>query len=175
MSRKRQLIVVALLLTLIGLAAPTTAQAHVVQVSCEGTVHNAYDPPLTATPRDTEVTVDSSYNIGCVAPGHEDILPGSAHLHVTVPDYSCIDLLSTAPGTQTITWADGSTTTYAYTRAVSDIAGTLVVTNSGTVTAGRFTGSTVLQVATAPAPNPLVCLTTGYSSLTAAVSLQILL
>ena len=54
-----------------------------------------------------------------------------------------------------------------------DISGTEQVTGVGTVTSGEFTGGTITIVWLYPVLNPLLCLTSGVTSESGTVTLQI--
>lgn len=58
----------------------------------------------------------------------------------------------------TITWNPGQTSTVTANTTATLVGGLLVVTHTGTVTAGLFHGDTVVRTATGPATNILLCL-----------------
>ncbi len=70
------------------------------------------------------------------------------HVQATIHglDRSCTDLLASGSGSCTITWNTGETSAISYHRSANYVLGTLVIVESGTVTAGEFTGNSVAHV-----------------------------
>ncbi|WP_257132584.1 MULTISPECIES: hypothetical protein [unclassified Streptomyces] len=76
---------------------------------------------------------------------------------VTIPSYSCLTLLNSAPTTISFTWNNGATTVVTGTRIVNLAAAVLTTTVTGTVTSGLFAGDTVVYQLIAPATDVLAC------------------
>lgn len=80
-----------------------------------------------------------------------------AHLHAV---RSCADLLAPTTGVFTIEWNGGASgfSTISFSRTATNVGGTIVTTEVGTVVAGDFTGHATVFVTTGP-HNPLECTT----------------
>ncbi|MGW0118037.1 hypothetical protein [Streptomyces sp. NPDC003327] len=76
---------------------------------------------------------------------------------MTIPSYSCLTLLNTAPTTISFTWNNGATTVVTGTRTVNLAAAALTTTVTGTVTSGLFAGGTVVYQLVAPSTDVLAC------------------
>ncbi|MEU1125903.1 hypothetical protein ABZ371_20630 [Streptomyces sp. NPDC005899] len=82
---------------------------------------------------------------------------GSRSLQVNVPDRTCLALLEAAPSIYTINWNTGQTSTIAGNRTATVVGAALVVTVTGNVTSGLFSGDTVVQTSIGPATDILAC------------------
>ena len=151
-----------------------TASAGVLDVTCTppSSQNDTYTPPLTLTPQD--VTVRSATQYGpCVSASNPAITSGSRSRTLLIPGRSCLDLLNSGSTTFTITWNTGQSSTVSSNFTSTTVGATLVVTDTGTVTSGLFTGSTVVQVLTAPAADVLLC-TAGLATVSTIHSLMTL-
>ncbi|MFI9010007.1 hypothetical protein ACIGNX_22520 [Actinosynnema sp. NPDC053489] len=139
-------------LVLLG-AAPVGAVQQ--DVTCAGTATTTtnliYSPCVSSDPTLTAATSGSTFT----GPG------------------SCLTLPGFSSGTSVLTWNNGNTSTFAFNATTAIVGGNVVITRTGTITAGRFAGDTAIRVVTYPAPNPLGCLTTGVTSRTGVVTLTI--
>ncbi|PSL52502.1 hypothetical protein B0I31_113175 [Saccharothrix carnea] len=156
---------------LLVLGPAGTASAGVLDVTCTppSSENATFTPPLTMTPQ--TVTVVSTVQYGpCVSLSHPAVTSGSSTRTNVVPGRSCLDLLAGGPSTFTITWNTGQTSTISANRTTTIVGAALVVTHTGTVTSGLFTGSTVLQTTTGPATAVLPC-TAGLGTVAGIYSL----
>ncbi|MER5629128.1 hypothetical protein [Streptomyces nitrosporeus] len=144
-----------------GWAAPTSSgnSADVLELTCTLTSDNTYHPGLQLAPRSIAVTGVRDYG-PCVSTTAPGITAGSSSFATTAP-LSCLNPGQSQGGTETITWNDNTTTTYAFSQTVADVAGQAVLTRIGTVTAGRFTGNAVLSILTLASLDLLGCLSTS--------------
>ncbi|MFI9005856.1 hypothetical protein ACIGNX_01315 [Actinosynnema sp. NPDC053489] len=164
----------ALTLVVSGPAAP--ASAGVLDVTCipPSSQSATYTPPLTATSQNVTVSVTTQYG-PCASLSNPAITSGSRTRTLSSPGLSCLDLLGSGSTTFTITWNTGQTSTVASNFTATTVGAALVVTDTGTVTSGLFTGSTVVQTLTGPAADVLLC-TAGLgtvSGIYAAATLEI--
>ncbi|MEU4745961.1 hypothetical protein AB0G02_36625 [Actinosynnema sp. NPDC023658] len=161
--------VAALVLTVLGPAG--TASAGVLDVTCTppSSQVDTFTPPLSMTPQN--VTVGITSQLGpCVSLSNPAITSGSINFSALVPGLSCLDLLQSGSITYTIVWNTGQTSTVSANYTVTIVGAALVVTRTGTVTSGLFTGSAVLQVITGPAADVLLC-TAGLGTVSSTYSL----
>ncbi|MFI0421015.1 hypothetical protein [Spongiactinospora sp. 9N601] len=163
------------LILAVALYPPAPAPAAVLDVVCTPPSSDlvTYRPPLTATAQD--VSIDATTHYGpCAAAGVPGLTSGSRAFQGS-GSRSCLSLLSSGTETFTITWNTGQTSTVSVAKLVTVAGATLVVTFTGTVTAGLFTGSRVLQTVTGPATDITLC-TLGLgtvSSISSLVTLEI--
>ncbi|MFI9005860.1 hypothetical protein ACIGNX_01335 [Actinosynnema sp. NPDC053489] len=143
---------------LLVLGPPGTASAGVLDVTCTppGSETTTYTPPLTTAPQ--AVTISSSTQYGpCASLSNPAITSGTRSRTTSDPEQTCLDLLDTGSSTYTITWNTGQTTTISANRTATVVGAALVITFTGTVTSGLFTGSTVVQTNTGPSADVLLC------------------
>jgi hypothetical protein len=138
-----------------GLAlAPLSAHAGTELLSCGGTGSNTYHPGVTNTPKTVTVHSEAHYQ-PCT--GTSGITSGHYELSAT-GTVSCLG--GGFAITFTITWNTGQTSTITTVGIlVLRPANETVVLYHGTVTAGTFTGATVLQTATILNTTPERCFT----------------
>ncbi|MFJ3176711.1 hypothetical protein ACIPJK_39215 [Streptomyces roseus] len=115
-----------------------------------------YDPPIDSTVTDTDLSIDTNYG-PCTSTSNPSVTSGSRHIDITLPR-SCSQILQTAPTTYTITWNTGQTSTITGTRTNTLSGAVLVVTVNGSVTAGLFSGDTVVQTISGVVPGLPGCL-----------------
>lgn len=134
------------------------ASAAVLDMTCVPPSSNTttYDPPLTLQPQDVVIHGSTQYG-PCTSPTRPDLTSGTAS--VAIPDsWSCAEVLGGTASVFTITWNTGETTTVSANRTSSVVAGVLLVTHTGTVTAGVFAGGTVVQTIVGPSADVMLCL-----------------
>lgn len=155
--RLRHALVAAVVCLAALLLTATPASAGVLDVSCTPPSDqvNTYTPPLTATPQ--TVVVNSAARYTCVSASVPGLISGTRTVEVSSPGRSCVDLLTGFPITLTITWNTGQTSTLSGTSTVATLGATHIVTMTGTVTAGLFTGDTVVSTAISPSAPILLC------------------
>lgn len=124
--------------------------------TCTVSTHITYDPGLLLVDQEVHTTVDKGFS-NCVTPGREDIVAGTASASF-VGTRSCVQTLESFPTEADITWNTGETSTRSGTTTVNNVAGQVVLTFTGTITAGLFAGSSFTEVVTEPALNPIACL-----------------
>jgi hypothetical protein len=162
MSRFLRLCVASLTVVVGGAVLGTSpAQAVTIAQTCVGTEVTTFSPPLTLTPRPVTITVNGSYPT-CTSPqafngGYSETFTLSA---------SCLTLFDAGTATRTVVWGDPATapTTFDYNVVTNAVAGQVITTNSGVLTAGSFTPGSVQQVITLVTPNILQCLGSGVTS-----------
>ncbi|MFD9823564.1 hypothetical protein [Streptomyces violascens] len=128
----------------VTVTVPLTSTVHAagVDAQCTGTQHITYSPGLRLLNQTVTTTGSTTYNCtGQVTSGHTSFTATDSR--------SCLSAVG-GDFTTTITWNDESTSTITGTATVATVAGNTVVTRTGTVTAGRFQGAQVLEVATGP-------------------------
>lgn len=163
--------------TVLGLmVSATPATAGALDVTCLPTSSQTatFSPPLTLTPGPTTVTASTQYG-PCTSTSVPELTSGSRSATIPYPALSCLDLLTSAPLTFTITWNTGQTSTISGSTAVTTAGAALVVTITGNVTAGLFAGDSVVQTMTGPSTAVTQC-TLGMgtvSSIYAVVTLAI--
>lgn len=169
MVRSRTLVAfLAAALVAAGSAVP--AQATTVDQVCTGTWAVTYDPPITNTERLVTGTL-SGFFTNCTDPGAFN----GSYFQVFQDTVSCTTLLNAGTTTRTFVWGDpeAEPSTFTYNWTATDVAGQVVVTNTGMITSGRFTPASAEQVATLVTPNALLCATTGVASLTGPTTLTV--
>ncbi|MCE7000818.1 hypothetical protein LZG04_39280 [Saccharothrix sp. S26] len=163
-------------LSLAVLGPTGTASAGVLDVTCAppSSRSTTYTPPLTVAPQDVTVQTTAQYG-PCVSLSNPALTSGSRTSTVLAPGFGCLDLLAAGSFTYPIVWNTGQTSTISANYTSTIVGAALVITNTGTVTAGLFTGSTVVQVITGPATDVLLC-TAGLgtvSSIYSVITLEI--
>ncbi|WP_447008940.1 hypothetical protein ACRAKJ_12410 [Saccharothrix sp. DSM 118769] len=159
----------ALALTVPGPAAAATAGVLDVTCTPPSSETVTYTPPLTMAPQ--AVTINSSTQYGpCVSLSNPAVTSGSRARTSNDPEQTCLDLLDTGSSTFTIAWNTGQTSIVSANRTATVAGAALVVTQTGTVTSGLFTGSTVVQVNTGPSVDVLLC-TAGLGTVSGIYSL----
>ncbi|MFI1585559.1 hypothetical protein [Embleya sp. NPDC020630] len=176
LSRTRTLpaVVIGFVLAAAVLLLPATpAHASVLDVTCTGGETATYNPALTSTPQTVTTTRVISYS-PCVSTDPA-VTSGARNLTYTAPGFSCVDLLGSGTISATITWNTGQTSTVTGNRVSTVVGATTVTVITGTVTAGLFTGDTVVQTQIGAATPILTCnLGLGtVSGLTSTIVLEI--
>ncbi len=145
-------------LALLVLGPAGTASAGVLDVTCTppSSQSATYTPPLTATPQDIVGSSTTQYG-PCVSLSNPAITSGTRIASGPTRGFSCLELLRSGSSTFTITWNTGQTSTISSNHTGTIVGATMVVTRTGTVTAGLFAGSAFLQVNTSPAADVLLC------------------
>lgn len=159
---------------LAAVAAPSAGAASLL--TCGASQTATFSPALKTTPQSVAVAVQSQYG-PCVNAAHPlELRTGTASAAFPPATLSCDGLLVASPGQRTITWSTGATSTFTFTAVGNTIAGgVLQVTQTGTITAGEFSGSTAVGVLLLAAGALDACDTTGVSSLTGPGTLTIAL
>lgn len=153
--------------------APAAASADTNLVTCTGMEAVSYSPGLTYTPHDTTVTINGSLgSLGSAARPGACVAPGAGITSATYtevfnrPGASCVQAAFNGPGARVITWNDGQTSTFTFTAQIQTLPAASIVTLTGTITAGRFTGRTAVETIQIPQLNLLQCSTTGITAST---------
>jgi hypothetical protein len=136
------------------LASPAAAAAGAT--TCTTVQRTTYSPGVTLFPSQQGIQVTSIY-APCVSTSRPDITSGTATVTFQ-GSRSCLTLDSTGGGTAGIRWNTGETSTYTYVSSSQTVAGQIVLTIFGTVTAGVFQGSTITILLASPVVNVLACL-----------------
>jgi hypothetical protein len=162
---------------LVGLQAATvgtasTASADVADATCVGTQTTTYSPGLTLVPAQQNIQISWIY-APCVSASEPAISSGlsSATRQASV---SCLSIGQVGSSIRVITWNTGQTSTFSYNAMSSIVNGDTVVTLTGSITAGLFTGDAAEEVIVSPSLNLLGCLTPpGITSLFSTTTLVI--
>lgn len=176
---RKSLIAVAALLATITTAAIAvpTASASTDLVTCTGQEHVSWSPPLTNTPKDTTVTIDGKLGTGA-NPGSclstAGVSSASYHEVFTFPHDTCTTAGLNLPGSRVFAWDNGQTSTFTFTSSIANAAGSEIVTLTGTITAGRFSGQHAVETIQVPQLDPAQCAGSGAASDTAQAELQVL-
>ncbi|WP_367131867.1 hypothetical protein [Saccharothrix sp. HUAS TT1] len=144
----------------------STSPSHAVpgDLTCTEQESVSYSPGLLATRRPVDVSVHNV--LSCTSLTHPTVTGGQVQATVRGLNRSCTDLAASGNGSYTITWNTGETSTIGYTRSANYVLGTLVIIESGTVTAGKFAGSSTTHVVELLTLDLLACL--GEPGLTTA-------
>ncbi|TCV92373.1 hypothetical protein EC912_10780 [Luteibacter rhizovicinus] len=118
------------------LAVPASAHALSLAV-CTGSHAATWSPGVTYATEGHTVTTDSQWT--CVQLAAPVLTSASSHEQFTA-QFSCGSLLTPAPATWTIKWADNVTSTFSFTSTVNAVDGNLVITALGNITNGRYAG-----------------------------------
>lgn len=154
----------------------TSAQATglpLALVSCIVNETTTYSPPITDTPSESRLTSVSTTG-PCIS-GNLTINSGTLNTINLYKSFSCTDI-SNGGGKRTVTYNGGRYSTYTNeTISVDNVEAALVVTVTGTVTAGEFIGNPVVQTTTLIGlPNPPCALGGSLSSLSGPTTVEIL-
>lgn len=133
------------------------AHADVVQVTCGGSQTTTYSPGLTNT-RQTVQRAGQNIHSPCVSTLPPFAFSGSTSFSST-STLSCLSLTAANTGTDVITWSTGRTSTFAYNRTVTIVQGETVVTLTGSITAGDFSGATAVETITSVSLDLTACST----------------
>jgi len=156
----------------LGLVATTTpAMAGALDVTClpPSSQTATFSPPLTLTPGPATVTASTQYG-PCTSATVPGLTSGARNATIPYPSVSCLDLLNSAPLSFTITWNTGQQSTISGSTTVTTVGAGLVVTITGSVTAGLFAGDSVVQTITGPSIAVTLC-TLGLGSVSSIFAL----
>lgn len=163
----RAVAVPAVVLAVAGGTAPVasaaSARSALTLLSCAGAETLSFQPPLTNTSRPTHVHVTINLSL-CPVGG---VTSGESHTNFVVTT-SCtvVDLLPPS-FTDTYLWSTGASSAVTYTAPVETVVnGSLVVTDTGTVTAGFDQGAVANETTTLPEPNLTACAGAGVAQVT---------
>lgn len=137
-------VLAAIAVTVVG---ATPSHAAPLDMNCPlGSQQVTQTPGLTNTEQTVDVVV--ALDLGtCASLSHPTIHTGTSHADFTAT-LSCADLLSTGTGSQVFAWSTGETSTFSFTRTVAQTDGETVLTLTGKITSGLFTGDNgVLTIA----------------------------
>jgi hypothetical protein len=157
-SRLSALLVAVCLLAGAVVSASPASAAGLLDVTCTppSSTTTTFSPPLTNTPQLSSSTVSSQFG-PCVSLSQPALTSGTFTKTNSARPRTCLDLLSATSITLTITWNTGQTSTLSVNVTSTIVGAALVVTGTGTVTAGLFTGDTVATTQTGPAADVLLC------------------
>jgi hypothetical protein len=129
-----------------SLALAATASADPVDVTCVTSADLSFSPGLTFATTPTSITTAGQLG-PCVSVSDPTVTSGT-HGSTFSRTTSCVGLLNTGPGTRVFHWSNGQTSSFTFSSTSTYVAGQLVTTLRGTITAGEFAGSSAVQVAT---------------------------
>ncbi|MFH8755945.1 hypothetical protein [Streptomyces atroolivaceus] len=148
-----------LLVSLTLAAGPASARENgLLDATCipPSSSNVAYSPPLTNSPQLTTATIN--WQLGpCISASVPALTSGTMVDYVPPRSRTCVDLLAPGTETKTVTWNTGATSTLSMNRTVTVVGATLVVTHTGTVTAGLFAGDSVVGTETGVATDITLC------------------
>ncbi|MFC8732876.1 hypothetical protein ACFT5B_10490 [Luteimicrobium sp. NPDC057192] len=139
-------------------AIAPTASAGPLDATCTGTVAVDYSPGLTLTAQTVTASATSTYP-SCLT-SQTGVTSASASGSVT-DTLDCNSLLTTTTGVKTYHWNDGTTSRFEYTRTGTRVLSQTVVTFTGTITSGKFSGDTAVETNIAANLGLLDCLAPG--------------
>jgi hypothetical protein len=149
---------------LVTAAAPSAGATSLL--ACTASQTATFSPPLKTTLQSVAVAVQTTYGLCVNAQRPLEFRTGTASAEFPPATLGCDGLLVSTPGVRTITWSTGGTSTFSFTAIGNTIlGGVLQVTQTGTITAGEFSGSTAVGVLLLAAGALDPCDTTGVSSL----------
>lgn len=149
-------VVTLVMVVVMAVVAPAVSAADTQLLSCTGTGSNTYQPGVSIEPKSVAVSSSAHYE-PCVSTGTPAITSGGYQANAT-SIVSC--LAGSFAITVTITWNTGETTTVTAIGIIAQRpANEVVVVYQGTVTAGRFTGASVVMTAALLNVTPAECLT----------------
>jgi hypothetical protein len=151
---------------------PATGTAHAsgVDQTCVGTWAVTYDPPITNDLRLVHGVLTGTF------PACTDLGAFNASYTQVFDDVvSCTELFSAGSASRTYVWGNpaAAPTTFTYNWTTSLVGGQSVITNTGTITSGRYAPDSAVQVATIASLNLLACAGEGISSLSGPTTLTI--
>lgn len=152
----RGLLVVIALITSSLAFSSTSAYGALGDLTCTETESVSYSPGLVNTRRPVDVSVHNV--LSCTSLTAPAVTRGQVRATVPGLDRSCTDLAASGSGSYTIAWNTGETSTISYHRSANYVLGTLVIVESGTVTAGKFTGDSTTHVVELLSLDLLACL-----------------
>jgi hypothetical protein len=158
--RRVRRIIVVVSAGLLALSALPAAAAHAssTQTTCTGGIDVTYNPGLTLVAQG-DIAVTATASLTCSS---SDPSLTAAHGQRQYTDnISCVDLVNARSSVTTFTWNNKRSSTVTSQQDVTRLAGTTVVTFTGTVTSGEFAGDNFTEVAVALNPSPLQCLAPG--------------
>ncbi len=141
MSHSRLHSLLKLALSLCIAIAGATAISAQAQVTCYGTETANFDPPLSNTAQPTTVTISQTLSNCLLSP-----LTATNNYQLT-RDFSCTTFTG-GPGASTFTWSDGEQSTFTFNAVVVITNGTFIITQTGTITSGRYNGQSVIAAVT---------------------------
>ncbi|GAA2118604.1 hypothetical protein GCM10009759_66030 [Kitasatospora saccharophila] len=91
------------------------------------------------------MAIAGTISLTCLSASHPAITAGTISGGGTAPELTCAVLEQPSSGSSTIAWNDGSHSAYTYSTALGPgTSGTQVLTVTGTVASGTFTGDGLL-------------------------------
>ncbi|MEU2801632.1 hypothetical protein [Streptomyces sp. NPDC007117] len=157
-------------LSLTAAPAATAGTTGTADITCTNAASISYSPGLRTFSQSVAVSATNLYST-CISPS-TGITSGSSSFN-GISTASCAQVLTGGAGSRVITWNDSTTSTFQFTRTVTNVLGVVTITLDGIITSGRFSGDTALAVTTG-ATNPLDCLTSpGLTSIAAVGALEI--
>ncbi|MDX6742258.1 hypothetical protein [Actinocorallia sp. A-T 12471] len=133
------------------------AAADLDLLTCGGTHTVTYDPGLRLFGQTVDIAFTDSFT-SCSALSDPTLTSGLLTGSVTLPNYSCLSPVNTDDIDETVTWNNGQSSTFHYSRVYGSVDGNSVITSTGTVTSGKFAGATAVKVVTGLNLNLLACL-----------------
>ena len=162
----------AVVLTLGPAGTTPAAHAATINVSRVGTTSATYDPGITLEPRVVHAFGQDVYN-SCSS--SDPTLHSGFDTFDAMLTLSCVQPLFSGPGETVIKWNNGQQSTLSVNGVVTTVGGQVVDTFTGSVSAGEFTGASVIAVLTEAQPNAIQCLTRqGLTRASGTDTLQIL-
>jgi hypothetical protein len=146
----------AIVFSVVTTATPASASALDVTCVPPSSQTVTFNPPLTLIPGPVAVSASTQYG-PCTSTSVPGITSGSRNATFSYPSISCLDLLKSQSIIFTITWNTGQQSTITGNTTVTTVGAALVVTITGTVTAGLFAGDSVVQTITGPSTAVTLC------------------
>lgn len=152
---------------------PDTARLGLSTLVCSGEVDNTYSPGLDFTPSPTDLVIHEEVSCTSLLPLYR--ITGTMDYEYTIAAGSCVQLLQTGRASLTMNWSDGTTSVFDVTVNSNMVAGQNIVTQTGTVTSGKYEGSTVVREITGLVDLDQCAQPGGVDARTSAITMTILL
>ncbi|WP_327072264.1 hypothetical protein OG196_01620 [Kitasatospora purpeofusca] len=161
----RKSLTAAVSATAIALAVPAitstqtafAAPDSLVSVVCTGSDTTNYSPGLRTTSQ-TVSTYGTDEGHGCTGLGRISGLTSFSASFTGQYTASCLSPIQSGSGTETLTWNDGSTSTWQWSSSVAtNSAGQLVGTYNGPITSGAYAGTNLNNTDVEPNTNVAAC------------------
>lgn len=157
--------------SLAAVQAPGASAANLVE--CSGSNITTFSPGLRLTPQ--TVTLSYQESLSSCPVSSEPGLTATAT--ASFPHTAgCLNLDLGTSGSKTFHWSTGETSTFEFTIVGTTLLGQVIVTDTGTITAGKFAGSAAVEVITNASLSLLDCLAApGVETVSGATTLAIAL
>lgn len=169
-TRAAGIFLAAVATTLFGMAVPA-AQATTLEQSCLLTETITWEPPLKSTPQTVTFTTHGQLT-NCTNPS----APAATYFETgTYDSATCTSAGLGRSGVRVWRWTspDAAPSAFSYTVQGARVNGTIEAVATGTIISGAFENEPVKSEGVAPELDPLACMTTGVSRISAVGAIAI--